>query len=152
MNPTTVNDLDVGRAGRPLPILTATNRPFWEATRRRELMLPRCPACDRWIYPISTLCWGCDAGEPLVWAALSGRGTVSSWVVYHRAFRPFQPSDLPYAVLEVELEEGPRMIGAAEGLAIEDIHAGLAVRAAFRDADEEFTLVVFASDDDHRDA
>jgi uncharacterized OB-fold protein len=149
MRATNVKDLEVGRDGRPLPILTATNRPFWEATRRRQLMLPRCPACERWVYPLATLCWGCDAREPLVWAPLSGRGTVSSWVVYHQAFRPFQPADLPYAVLEVELEEGPRMMGAAEGLAPGDIRAGLAVRAAFRDADDGFTLVVFAREDDH---
>lgn len=143
----TINDLDVGRDGRPLPRITATNRLFWEATRRHELMLPRCPACRRWVYPISTLCWGCEAGDPLTWDHLSGRGCVSSWVVYHRRFDPFKESDVPYSVVEVELEEGIRLIGTTEGIAIEDIDVGLPVRAVFRDVTPEVTLVLFSLDE-----
>jgi uncharacterized protein len=142
----TQKDLDVGRDGRPLPRITATNRPYWDATRRHELMLPRCTACGRWVYHISSLCWGCEAGEPLAWERLSGRGTVNSWVVYHRRFDPFKESDVPYAVVEVELTEGIRLIGATEGLAPEDIRAGLPVRVAFRDVTPEVTLVLFTLD------
>lgn len=142
----TLKDLDVGRDGRPLPRITATNRPYWDAARRHELMLPRCPACGRWVYPISSLCWGCEAGEPLTWERSTGRGTVNSWVVYHRRFDPFKDSDVPYAVAEVELYEGIRLIGATEGIATDRIRAGLPVRAAFRDVTPEVTLVLFSLD------
>lgn len=142
------HDLDVGGDGRPFPRITATNRPYWEAARRHELMLPRCPACRSWAYPISTLCPTCEAGEPLIWERLSGIGRVSSWVVYHRPFAPFTADDVPYAVLEVELAEGPRLIGSTEGIAIDEIHVGLDVRAVFRDVTPETTFVLFSRNDE----
>jgi hypothetical protein len=98
------------------------------------------------VYPISSLCWGCEAGEPLTWERSTGRGTVNSWVVYHRRFDPFKDSDVPYAVAEVELYEGIRLIGATEGIATDRIRAGLPVRAAFRDVTPEVTLVLFSLD------
>jgi uncharacterized OB-fold protein len=140
--------LDVGRDGRPLPRITSTNRPYWEATRRHELMLPRCPACKSWAYPISTLCPSCEANDPLVWEHLSGNGDVSSWVVYHRRFDPFTADDVPYAVLEVELLEGPRLIGATEDMALDEIHIGVPVRAVYRDVTADVTLVLFTRNDE----
>ena len=43
--------------------------------------------------------------------ALSGRGTVYSWVVVHQSQHPAFNPDTPYNVVIVELEEGPRLHG-----------------------------------------
>jgi uncharacterized OB-fold protein len=128
---------------KPLPVLTATNRPYWEAARRHELVLQRCTACGSWIYPISVACQSCGAQDAYAWTRVSGRGRLSSWVIYYRAFAPFEPSDLPYAVAEVELEEGVRMITRVVGTSHDRYVAGMALRAAFRAVTPAVTLVVF---------
>ncbi|HEX4668459.1 MAG TPA: OB-fold domain-containing protein [Solirubrobacterales bacterium] len=129
---------------KPLPILTATNRPYWEAAARHEFQLQRCSACRSWIYPISVVCQSCGAQDDYVWTSLSGRATLSSWAVYRRAFAPFEPADVPYAVAEVELEEGVRLVSHVVDAEIAEYRAGLALRVAFRDLTPAISLVVFA--------
>jgi len=132
-----------GRYARPLPIITSTNRPYWDATGRHELVLQRCCVCGSWIYPISVACQQCGTQDAYTWTRASGRGRLSSWVVYHRAFAPFQPSDVPYSVVEVELEEGMRLISHLVGLDFDEYRAGMPLHVAFRDVTPEITLVVF---------
>jgi uncharacterized protein len=127
----------------PTPRLTATNRPFWEAAREHRLLLQRC-SCGEWIYPIAPICAACGAVDDYEWAAASGRARLSSWVVYHHAFEPFTDADLPYAVAEVELEEGMRMITQLVGIEVGDYAAGIELEVAFRDVTPEFTAVLFA--------
>ncbi len=128
---------------KPLPILTATNRPHWEAAARGELLLQRCSACRSWIYPISVACQGCGAEDDYVWTPPSGRGKLSSWVVYRRAFAPFEDSDLPYAVAEVELEEGVRLISRVVNAELDEYRAGMPLQVAFLPVTDTVTLVVF---------
>ncbi len=76
---------------KPLPRITPDNRPFWEACRRHELQLPHCEACGRAFWPPSPLCPHCFEG-PIAWRRISGRGTVSSFVVVHQKWFPaFEP-------------------------------------------------------------
>jgi uncharacterized protein len=128
---------------KPLPIITATNRPYWEAAARHELRLQRCSACASWIYPISVACQSCGEQDAAVWTEVSGHGRLSSWVVYHRAFAPFEASDVPYAVAEVELDEGPRLISHVVGAGFDELRLGMPLRVAFRAVTPEVTLVVF---------
>ena len=44
---------------KPLPRITADNRPFWEAARRHELALQRCDDCARFRYPPAPVCPEC---------------------------------------------------------------------------------------------
>ncbi len=56
-----------------------------------------------------TTCRACQSAQ-LVHRPASGRGVVHSYSVVHRAPGPEFKDDVPYCVLLVELDEGPRMI------------------------------------------
>lgn len=127
---------------KPLPLITNGNRPFWQATKDHELRIPRCTECRRWIFPIAPMCQNCWS-EALQWERLSGRGVVSSWVVFHRAFDPAFAGEVPYAVVQVDLEEGIRFVSNLIDVAPNDIEAGLPVEAFFDDVTPEVTLMKF---------
>ena len=80
---------------------------------RGELRLQRCAACDTWRHPPRHRCAACGSLE-VSWERASGRGRVFSWTITHRAVDPaFTP---PYAVVVVELDEGPRLVGNVRGI------------------------------------
>jgi uncharacterized OB-fold protein len=115
-----------GDPGHLLPPRTVQNAPFFDALGEGRLVLQRCDGCSRLRQPVGPVCPYCG-GEAFDWQALSGNGTVHSWVRYQRSYLPeFEPL-MPYVVLSVALEEGPRIFGrlAAEA----DPYAGMPVAA-----------------------
>lgn len=127
---------------KPLPIVTPVNKPFWDAAKRHELVLPRCKDCGAWTFPLGPMCQSCWS-ENLEWARASGRGVVTTWVVFHRAFDPSFTDDIPYAVVQVELEEGVRYISNLVGVAPNAIKPGMRVEAVFDDVTPEISLLKF---------
>lgn len=127
---------------KPLPRVTPENRPFWEAARRHQLALQRCTACQRVWYPPGPVCPDCLSGD-FAWERLSGRGMIASWVVFHKAYFPAFTGEIPYAVVQVELEEGPRLTANLVGVANEDIRVGLPVEVVFDDVTAEVSLPRF---------
>ena len=80
--------------------------PLWAAAAAGEFRLPRCTACGRfdW-YPTGT-CRACGS-EHVEWQVLSGRGTLFSWAVVHRALhKPLAPLG-SYISAIVAIEEDP---------------------------------------------
>jgi uncharacterized OB-fold protein len=130
------------RYQKPLPAISSLNRPYWEGLKRREMRMQRCNRCGLIWYPPSPLCPGCWSRE-FSWTQLSGRGRVNSWVVFHQAyFRSYQ-RDTPYNVVEVELDEGPRIMANLLGVSNSDIRPGMPVEIVFDDVTEEITLAKF---------
>lgn len=127
---------------KPLPRVTPDNRPFWEAARRHELRLPRCLKCRILWYPLGPVCPECFS-ERCEWARLSGRGKISSWVVFHKAYFPEFAADIPYNVVQVELEEGPRLLANLVGIANDRIEIGMPVEVLFDDVTPDITLPRF---------
>ena len=127
---------------KPLPRVTALNRPFWEATRRHELRLQRCADCGRFRYPPSPVCPDClsEEGE---WVRVSGRGTVTTWVVFHRKYFPSFAADLPYHVVQVQLEEGPRLTANLVDVTNDELQVGMPVEVVFDDVTPEISLPRF---------
>ncbi len=125
---------------KPLPKPTATSRPFWEAARKHELTLQRCGACGKFIYYPRDRCPYCFS-DNLSWKRVSGRGTLYSYTVVHRASsRAF--ADAPYVLAIVELDEGPRMTTNIVGPP-ENLKVGMPVVVFFDDVAPEHTLVKF---------
>jgi uncharacterized OB-fold protein len=127
---------------KPLPIITATNAPYWEALRQRQVRLQRCLDCDAWIWPISPICQSCWS-ESQEWRRISGEGTISSWVRYHKPFDTVYEADVPYNVIQVDLDVGVRLIS---NLVCEDesqLRSGIAVEPVFDDVTPEVTLLKF---------
>jgi len=93
-----------------------------------ELRLQRCDACNRWRHPPRILCATC-ASDRWQWRTVSGRGVVYTWTVTHQALVPSFAEDVPYAVVVVELEEGPRLVSAVRGVEPAALRIGLPVEA-----------------------
>jgi hypothetical protein len=98
---------------RLLPAPVGPNAEFYAFLAKGELRLQRCTACGTWRHPPRHRCAACGS-VTAAWEPASGRGHVFSWTVTHRNVDPaFTP---PYAVVVVELAEGPRLVGNLRGL------------------------------------
>lgn len=104
--------------------------PFWDATRREQLVLPWCAFCERpfW-YPRAT-CPSC-LGDAIEWRVASGDGEVYAATVQHRVGMGRDPADGPYAVALVDLAEGVRIMSNVVGCPPEDVEVGTPVRVAW---------------------
>lgn len=127
---------------KPLPRVTDDNRPFWEAARRHQLAFQRCADCGRFCYPPAPVCPDC-LSERLKWTPVSGRGTVSTFVVFHQRYFPAFAGDLPYNVVQVQLDEGPRLTANLVGVPNDQIRIGLRVEVVFDDVTPEISLPRF---------
>lgn len=113
---------------RPYPELDPETRPFWEALAEGRFELQRCTACGRHVFYPRLVCPHCGGG-PLEWVSASGRGTVHSFTVVHRA-PPAFAAEVPYVVALVDLEEGPRMMTRLLGAEPAEVHIGMPVQVA----------------------
>lgn len=125
------------------PTVNDVNRPFWEACARGELRLQRCGSCGRLRYPAAIVCPECLSAEA-EWQAVSGRGKVFSFVVFHRAYHPAWEGRVPYNVALIELDEGPILLSNVVGVDNARLAVGLDVRIAFERLDEALSIPVFA--------
>lgn len=112
------------------PVITDTNRGFWEGTAEGVLRVQRCLACSHLRYPSADWCPAC-LDETWEWQPLTGRGTIMSRLVIHQSYHPAWKDRLPYNVVLVQLEEGPRMISNVLPLSEHDFEVGAAVEVAF---------------------
>ncbi len=115
---------------KPVPHATPESAPYWEAAARGQLVLQRCTSCGSVRHYPQLLCTGCYSAG-VEWIEASGRGTVHSWTVAHHAFHPAFRGDLPYTLLIVDLEEGPRAMGRLDPAAAAALRIGLPVTVGF---------------------
>ncbi|MBW2391569.1 MAG: OB-fold domain-containing protein [Deltaproteobacteria bacterium] len=153
---------------KPLPVATATSRPFWEALTRHEVQIQQCSACHAWIYYPRTCCPRCLSPE-LQWQQISGTGTLYSFTIARRPTAPFWADELPQliAMVElysftiarrptapfwadelpqliamVELDEGPRLTSTLCNVEEDAIRVGMRLQPVFDDiADKNVTLL-----------
>lgn len=93
-------------AWQPPDLLAA--EPFWAAARDGVLAAPWCPACEAPVLYPRDFCPRCQA-TGLEYRPLSGRGTVYSFGIEHRAVWGCE-LEPPFVVALVELEEGGRLV------------------------------------------
>lgn len=92
--------------------------PYTDGLRQRTVRYQRCATCGTAQTLARYACTGCGSAA-LSWQAATGRGTVYAVTVVVRA-----PSDafralVPYTLVLVDLDEGPRLMAHAEpGVAI----------------------------------
>jgi uncharacterized OB-fold protein len=129
----------------PVPEPDGLDKPYWDGTRRGELMVQRCRTCRAWQWGPEWICHACLSFD-LEWMRIEGRGTIYSW---ERAWHPVHPAlkdHGPYIVALVELPEagGIRMLGNLLGDPVQVVTIGAPVLAVFEphdDAQVPFTLV-----------
>ena len=127
---------------KPLPVIDALSRPFWDAAKRHELRLPCCDSCKTYRTYFEKWCANCGH-DGYSWPRLSGHGTVWSHCTFHRAYFPSLADAVPYNVALVELAEGPRLITNIVGIEREKICIGMPVEVAFDDVTNEISLIKF---------
>jgi len=116
---------------------TATTVPpeaHWRAALAEgRFLLQRDPADGTFHFPPRL---AAKHGGTLEWVEASGRGTIYSVTEIRR--RPPEPS---YAVVLVDLAEGPRLMSRVDGIAAEEVAIGMPVRAAIAQENEGPLLV-----------
>ena len=94
------------------PRPTPETQEFWDGCAAGELRLQRCRPCDAHYFPPRPFCPDC-LSDDVTWEAVSGRGTLHTYVINHRPAPGFEG---PYAIAVVQLEEGPRMMSNIVGV------------------------------------
>jgi len=127
---------------KPRPSADADSAAFWRGLRDGVLLLQHCADCGHVQYYEQAMCRSCG-GETLVHRPATGRGKVHSFSVVHRAPGPAFKADVPYAVLLIDLEEGPRMISTYTGGKPEEVTFDMDVVLVCEQISEDVTLPRF---------
>ena len=127
---------------KPVPIASPESAPFWQAAKEHRLLIPRCNACKKFWFPPSQLCPHCLSADT-GWEAVSGRGRIYSFVVFHRVYHPAFAGEVPYVVAIVELEEGPRMLTNIVGMPVDQVRCNMPVTVVFDDVSSELSVPKF---------
>jgi uncharacterized protein len=126
----------------PRPLNPGLTRPFWEAAKRHELVMPRCTTCDHLFFYPRSECPRCFSAT-LEWVRVSGRGRLHSFtIVYQPANAAFRDS-APYVYAVVQLDEGPRLVSNVVQCDPEAVRVDMPLVAVFDDVTPEWTLVKF---------
>ena len=112
---------------KPIPTPTELSQAYWDGVAAGELRLQACGACGKLRHYPRLLCDACYSDE-VYWHTASGRGTVHSWTVAHHLYHPAFVNELPYTLVLVDLEEGPRALGRWHG---SELAIGQAVTGRF---------------------
>ena len=127
----------------PLPQTSQFTAQFWDGCQRQVLEVPQCQSCNHLFLPggpVCPKCWSRKLGSRLA----SGRGSVFSYVVYHRSYHPAIPA--PYVVAIIELVEGVRLVSNIIGCTPKSVSIGMAVQVVFEKvgaAESDFMLPKF---------
>lgn len=120
------------------PVRDETSAPFWEAARDGRFLIQRCPETGRYQwYPRAHSIHAPHARPE--WVEASGRGELLSHSVVHRGNQP----GAPYVCALIRLEEGVTVFSRVEGIAENDLRAGLPLAVAFHSLDDSTSLPVF---------
>ena len=127
---------------KAIPVPGPESVPFWEGAKNHRLMGQKCLQCHHYWFPPSSVCTSCG-NRDIEWVALSGMGTIFSFVVFHRLYHRGWEGEIPYVVGVIELEEGARMLSNVIGIPVEDVKCDMPVRVVFDNATDELTLPKF---------
>jgi uncharacterized OB-fold protein len=117
---------------RIVPGIDELTTPYWQAASEHRLVMQYCGHCGFTGYPPVPRCPRCHGGQ-LTWREVSGRGTVHSFTVVHHSVHPVTANALPYVLVLVSLDEGPRMLTNLRDCAAEEVRVGLEVEVTFED-------------------
>jgi len=127
---------------KPLPRVDDDTRAYWAGLARGELLLQHCLDCGSIQFYQRALCGRCLSPR-VEHRPASGRGTIYSFSTVHRPPSAEFKEDVPYTVVLVELEEGPRMISTLCDAPPETVGIGQAVEIVYEPAAAEIALPRF---------
>lgn len=83
---------------------------YWQGASEGRLVVQRCDQCGTLRHYPRLLCSSCYSFD---WSPVevARAGTVHSWTVSHHVFDPAVTTDVPYALVTVDMAEGVRVLG-----------------------------------------
>lgn len=92
-----------------LPVPNEETQPYWDSLKQHKMKLPQCKSCKQFhMYPRSH-CPNCFSWD-IEWREASGKGTLYTYAIQHRAQGPGFQDEVPYITAIVQLDEGPRLL------------------------------------------
>ena len=93
-------------ATRPVPVPDERSAPYWEAAAEHVLTVARCSRCADVLHPARHRVPALPQHRPGVRLRAGQRaGVVRSWTVVRQSFLPGFDDDVPFVLVDVELEE-----------------------------------------------
>ncbi len=129
-------------SAKPIPEVTPALAPFFAAAREERLVVQRCAGCGALRFPPREICSACLATEA-TWQPVSGRGEIFSYNVMHQVYHAGFAAAVPYAVVVVRLEEGPKLTSNLLDCPVDAIAVGMPVEVVFERLSPEVTLPKF---------
>ena len=126
----------------PIPSNEVLTKPFWEATKRGELIIPYCNSCSTLFFYPREVCPNCFSKD-LDWKKMSGKGHVYTYTHIRQAVHPSFQSANGHIYAIVQLDEGPKIPSGISGCEPEEVYVDMPVSVVFDDITEDYTLVKF---------
>lgn len=134
-------------AAKPLPVPDAQSAGFWSAAADHVLALARCARCDQLTHPPDAVCPHCLSTDPgFTFIPVGGGGVIRSWTVVRDSFLPGFADDLPFVLVDVELDAQAdlRLIGRLVDGPGAALHLGDRVVTVFDDLAPGVAVPAFA--------
>jgi len=127
----------------PIPKPTPETQPFWDATKRRVLLIQHCEDCGQHYFYPRPLCPQC-LSRRVTWVESRGRGRLHTFTINYLPPRKF-PVQTPVIIGLVELAEGPRLLSNIVGVDPDPAHVrcDMELEVVFEDITDEITLPKF---------
>lgn len=125
----------------PVPAPDVDTAGFWEGAKKHELRIQQCASCKRFRHPSRKSCADCHSEESQ-WVKVSGKGKIFSSIQVFQPVLPMWREDVPYNIVEVELEDAPGIVvtGNVPEMKEEYVEVGMPVEVFFEDVTGEVTL------------
>lgn len=94
---------------KPVPMPTTDTVEFWRGCNHVQLIYQRCAACGHVQFYPRPFCIECQSDDVTSHVS-SGRGTIHSFTVVHRAANRSFDGDVPFVLALVDLDEGFRIM------------------------------------------
>ena len=139
---TTTTSAITGEYLKPIPTISPETAPFWEASRKHQLVVQRCKRCWHMQHYPRAICGACNHTE-FDWVPSAGKGQVYSFVRVHVNRAPGWEKEVPYVFALIQLNEGIHMLSNVVGVRPEQVEIGMPVEVFFEDITSEISLPKF---------
>jgi uncharacterized OB-fold protein len=128
---------------KPLPEFRPETKPYWDACKRHEFVLPRSRATNEFFFYPRAISPGEDMSDDIEWIKASGKAKVWTYAIHHMGPTKAYKGEPPYVVALVETEEGVKMMTNVVDCDPKDVHIGMNVEVVFDDVTPEVALPKF---------
>jgi len=124
---------------KPIPRRENLHAEFYDHCKNHELRFQQCFDCGTWRHMPRECCEECGSFN-WNWKPSSGKGTLFSWTIIHRALHPAYKEEVPYASVIVEMEEGVRLVTELDGITHDELELGIPLEVFFEDVAPDVAL------------